>query len=75
MRFLIDFFKGKMDFEVSPSARERASAIIVFGVGSCVFVFILNEVEVSPYDEVGGGGDGFLEGSELGGPSGKARGV
>jgi hypothetical protein len=72
---LIDFLEGKMDFETSPSLRERASAIIVFGVGSCVFVFILNKIKVPPYDEVGGGRDGIKKGGELGGPCREARGV
>ena len=75
MCVLIGFLKGKMDFETSPSARERASAIIVFGVGSSVFVFILNEIKVPPHDEVGGGRDGTLKSGELGGPGREARGV
>lgn len=64
-----------MDFEVRPSARESASAVVVGGVGGGVFVLVFNEVEVPSYDEVGGGGDGFLEGRELGSPSCEARGV
>ena len=73
MGVLVCFFEGKVDLEVSPGCRERAGAIIVAVVGGSILVLIFNKVEVPPYDEVGGGGDSFLEGRKLGGSGSKAR--
>ena len=75
MCFLMNLFERKVNFESSPGFRERASAVVVGGVGGGVFIFVLDKIEVSPYDEVGGGRDSILEGGELGGLSSEARGV
>ena len=61
-----------MDLEVGPGTREVASAVVVGGVGGCVFVFVFDKVKVPPYNKEGGGGHVVLEGGELDGPSREA---
>ena len=54
-----NFFERKMDLEVGPGTREVACAVVVGGVGGCVFVFVFDKVKVPPYNKEGGGGTAF----------------
>lgn len=63
---LADFFEGKMIFEFGPAFRESTRAIVVGRVRGCIFVFVIDKIEVPSHDEVGGGGYARLEGNKLG---------